>query len=176
MDQKVYNGGTGPLAPDIIKAAQESNGFVIELGIYTGNGSTLMIQEGLEEHTNPLHVSVDWEDRLSDDDKPKNPWWHMVIGDSREFSTLEKVLITSQERRPGLIFIDTDHNYNQMKAELELWGQIATDDTVWLFHDTWMYGPPNIEMVSTIINYAEVNGWKYDDLRTDSHGLGRMRK
>lgn len=172
--KRIYEGGTGPLADSIIAAAGTSNGFVLEIGIHTGDGSTAMIQEGLENHANPLHISVDWEEH-SQLKRPTVPWWHLVKGDSRDSGTQAQVMAIAN-RYPGMIFIDTDHNYDQMKAELALWGRIATDQTVWLFHDTWMYGPPNVEMVRAITEYAEANNWTYEDYRQDSHGLGRMRR
>jgi hypothetical protein len=75
-----------------------------------------------------------------------------------------------------VIFIDTDHNYQQMYTELRLWSQIAGGKTVWLFHDTWMYGPHNVDMVRAITEFADIYGYEYADLRTDSHGLGKMWK
>jgi hypothetical protein len=170
-----YEGGTGPLADSIIAAAQASNGFVLELGIGTGEGSTAMIQEGLAEHPRPLHISVDWQDWLPPENRPSTPWWHLVLGDSRSRDTLFKVMTLAGGRRAGLIFIDTDHNYAQMKAELELWGYLAGRETMWLGHDSHMYGVWNADMMRAVIEYAEREGWVYDDYRQDSHGLWRMR-
>jgi hypothetical protein len=170
-----YEGGVGPLADSIIDTVLNSNGFVLELGAHTGEGSTAMIQEGLEYHPDPLHISVDWDDQLTAH-RPKVPWWYLVVGDTRDMQTLVEALIISGDRDPGVIFIDTDHNYDQMKAELELWGSLATKETVWLFHDTHLYGTPNVEMTRAIKEYAESHDWIYDDWRQDSHGLGRMRQ
>ncbi len=173
---KTYEGGVGPLADSIIETVQASNGFVLELGIASGDGSTAMIQEGLENHPKPLHVSVDW-DILAHLQRPTVPWWHLVAGDSRSAATYRAVMAIGEGMRyPGVIFIDTDHNYEQMKAELALWNNMAGRDTTWLFHDTWMYGPHNVEMCRAITEFAEANGWTYDDWRQDSHGLGRMRR
>lgn len=173
-----YEGSTGPLANDLITAAWESNGFVIEIGIANGTGSTMMFQEALEEHPNPLHISVEGElEWLSRPDVvvPKSAYWRLVCGDSRDESTLLKVVQHADGRHPGVIFIDTDHNYDQMQAELRLWGKIADHQTTWLMHDTWMFGPEHVEMNRAIKEYAAEFGWVYDDLRTDSHGLGRLR-
>jgi cephalosporin hydroxylase len=135
-----------------------------------------MIQEALEHHPEPLHISIDWEDQIAPQHRPVADWWHLVLGDTRDPQTFQKVAYIAELRRAGVIFIDTDHNYDQMKAELGLWGPLADEQTVWLFHDTWMYGPPNVEMTRAIVEYAAANGWVYDDYRKDSHGLGRMRK
>jgi hypothetical protein len=63
-----------------------------------------------------------------------------------------------------------------MRVELALWGHMAVDETVWLFHDTHLNGTPNTDMVRAVTEYAEANGWTYDDFRNYSHGLGRMRR
>lgn len=174
---KEYTGGVGPLAPDIIAAVKASSGIVVELGVYRGEGSLTMIQDALEDHPSPLHISVDWdESNLAPENRPPVNWWYFVKGDTRLAATANSVKQILGNHKAGVIFIDTDHNYDQMKAELELWSQFADDSTVWLFHDTHMYGVPNVEMVSAITEYAEANGWRYDEPRKDSHGLGRMRR
>jgi cephalosporin hydroxylase len=158
---------------DISDVARASNGFVLEIGPGIGTGSTVAIQEGLAGHANPLHISVDHRDYM--EWKPEVPWWHLVIGDSRSRMTLLEVASISDPRIPGLIFIDTDHNYDQMHAELPIWMPMAGDETVWLFHDTHMFGAPNDSMVRAIKAW-ECYGWVYDDWRPETHGLGRMRK
>ncbi len=149
-------------------------GYVLELGSFTGEGSTKAIQDGLAYHHTPLHITVDWEDNLVAN-RPKVPWWHMVVGDTRKQETLNEVQRITVES-PGLIFIDTLHDYAQMQAELNLWQELANDATTWLMHDTNMYGVPNVEMVKAITEFADANGWRYEDYRQDSHGLGRMRR
>lgn len=178
MGVKIYPGGVGPLAPDIIAAVRESNGFVIELGVHTGEGSLSMIQDALELHPTPLHISVDWEDLIAREHRPVAPWWRLVIGDSRSSETLTHVqsLVGTSARRAGLIFIDTDHNYQQMSAELALWNALADDSTIWLGHDSWMFGVWNADMMRAVTEFADQYGWTYDDLRQDSHGLWRLSK
>ncbi len=97
-----------------------------------------------------------------------------MLGDSRAPHTRDRVLDIAGWRRPGLIFIDTDHTYDQMRDELALWHHIAGYDTVWLMHDTHMGGNYNL-MTDAIKDFAAANGWVYDDFRTEAHGLGRMR-
>jgi cephalosporin hydroxylase len=163
---------------DIAEAARHSNGFVLEIGVATGTGSTIAIQEGLASHPDPLHVSVDYQDRMVV--KPEVPWWHLVIGDSRSPETVNGVLwkasLPDGCRLPGLIFIDTDHDYDQMRPELATWSPLATPETVWLFHDTWMFGVRNESMIRAIEEFAKPNGWRYEDFRAVPHGLGRMTK
>ncbi len=146
--------------------------FVLEIGPAQGNGSTIAIQDGLDKISRPLHISVDIRDYM--EVKPTYECWHLVLGDSRDLETLFKVkAICGSERKPDVIFIDTDHTYEQMKAELEIWGRFAKESTVWLFHDTWMNHEYN-NMTDAIKEYALANGLVYKDLTLDSHGLGYM--
>ena len=64
-----------------------------------------------------------------------------------------------------------------MKEELELWSNLSHSGTVWLFHDTHMWGHPNPDgMVEAIREFAEREGWRYEDYRKQQHGLGRMTR
>src|SRR5215471_13730645 len=141
IDESVLgiDGAIKPLMSIIEEYARKSNGFVLEIGPGRGTGSTWAIQQGLKDHTNPLHVSVDHQDYM--DWKPDVSWWFLVIGDSREHMTA--ALAVDDDRVPGLIFIDTDHNYEQMKDELQVWWPESNEETVWLFHDTYMLGKYN---------------------------------
>jgi hypothetical protein len=166
------SGTISDVMPDIEEHARNSNGIVLELGVQYGDGSTVAIQRGLEHHPDPLHISVDIDDRMTW--KPNVPWWHHVIGDDLRYATLRKVIDIGPLRYPGLIFIDTIHSYEHMQAELNLWSTLATQETVWLFHDTWSCKG----MTAAIESFAQLHGWKYEDYRKDTGvyqcGLGRM--
>jgi len=176
-EQLGENGAIRLHMPEIEKAARESNGFVLEIGPGQGTGSTYAIQQGLEQYFEPLHVSVDHQDYMTW--KPDVDWWKLVIGDSRDPFTAQRVAIIMAKslvnRYAGLIFIDTDHTPGQITKELELWNPFAGNETVWLFHDTYMNGIYN-PMTDAIKEWAEENGWIYEDVSKESHGLGRMRK
>jgi hypothetical protein len=168
------SGTISDVMPDIEEHARNSNGFVLELGVQYGDGSTVAIQRGLENHPDPLHISVDIDDRMVW--KPDVPWWHSIIADDLKPETLQSVLKAASGRRPGLIFIDTIHSHEHMNAELALWFNIAAWDTVWLFHDTWSCKG----MTAAIKDFAFANRLVYEDLRMDTGvyqcGLGRMRR
>lgn len=169
-----YSYDIANFVPDIREAARASNGYVLEIGIGKGDGSTIAIQEGLAAHPDPLHISVDIEDGLQVY-RPNTPWWHLVVGDSAKETTRDRVRQITP-RTPGLIFIDTHHVYEQMQAELSVWPLLAGPETVWLFHDTWMFSCFNEGMVRAIQEFADKNGWVYDDFKPEPHGLGRMRR
>jgi len=172
-----YGGDSGiaNFIPDLRSAARLSNGFVLEIGTGTGQGSTIAFEEGLQQcaSLDKLHISVDLN--IPAKYRPSVPWWHMVQGDSRDPDTFNKVVALCGPRAPGLIFIDTDHYYEHMQAELALWHPIACSSTVWLFHDTWIWGVYN-HMTEAIKEFASANRWVYDDVSTVTHGLGRMVK
>lgn len=151
------------------------SGFVLELGPAKGDGSTRFFEEGLNEsdHEDKLFITVDWQDYM--ETKPTAKFWHFVMGDSREQSTLDAVKKIAGDRKPDLLFIDTHHTYEQMAIELPLWNQIAGEHTKWVFHDTYMMGEYN-HMTDAIKEFAEKNGFKYQDLSTEAHGLGMMSK
>lgn len=149
--------------------------FVLELGPAKGNGSTKAFEEGLNEsdRENKLFISVDRQDYM--EIKPTAPFWHLVLGDSREVETLKKVEKIAHGRKADLIFIDTHHTYEQMKQELSVWNTMAHDKTWWLFHDTYMMGEYN-KMTDAIKEFSNTAGYKYRDISAEAHGLGLMEK
>ena len=167
-------GGLVLHVPDITDTVKASNGFVIELGVYTGRSSTVAIQKGLVDAPDPLHISVDILDRMTWE--PDVPWWHKIIADDTSPSTRDQAAAIAGDRKAGVIFIDTLHGYDQMKAELELWSPLGDENTVFLFHDTWEYGGYNGHMNAAIVEFAAATGREFIDWRQLDHGLGLMRK
>lgn len=149
--------------------------FVLELGIGQGDGSTAALVQGLMESkaVNPLMISVDRE--AEGFVRPAAPFWCFVQGDTTDKETMIDVGELSWGRSADLIFIDTEHTPEQIWRELSLWNWLASRSTIWLFHDTWMMGEYN-PMTDAIKEYAARNGWRYDDLSKESHGLGRMMR
>lgn len=152
--------------------------FIIELGCGDGYGSTRAFQRGHErygaklgEQLGRIHVSVELRA-----DRPKcaynSRYWWLLTGDSISPETFTKLRI-AYCMPADLIFIDTEHTYEHMSKELALWEIASGPQTVWLFHDTWMFGKYN-RMTDTIIEFASKRGLVYEDLSTDCNGLGRM--
>lgn len=159
-----------------LEEVASKSAIIIEIGVGKGTGSTLAFDRGLSRsQRNPpvLHVSVDHQDYM--DVKPSSTRWHFVLGDSRSPETYGKVdAILKGGRYPvDLVYIDTDHTPIQIKPELLLWQNIVEPSTVWLFHDTYMMGEYN-PMTDAIKEFAAKNGWQYEDVFTEAHGLGRM--
>lgn len=160
------------------------SGAVLEIGTYDGTGSTQAIRAGFEKAIDSpamrggrLWVSVDIRDAIPLWLRPRFPWWHMVVGDSRSGETAAKVIEIAGSGFAGfdLIFIDTDHTYPVMSAELKTWAPLAKAGAcAWLFHDTWMHGRYNT-MTDAIKEFAASTGlWKYEDVSKACHGLGAL--
>ncbi len=171
------------LMPQLTAYARE-NPVVVEIGCGLGNGSTRAFAQGIREAIQAgkdpkevLLVSVDIDPERPKECPPE-PWWRKVTGRSESFSTWMEVIQIMHglgHRWPKLIFIDTEHSKEQIQAELVVWKGLARPETIWLFHDTWMFNVYN-PMTDTIKSYAQKHGLVYEDLTRESHGLGKMSK
>lgn len=150
---------------------------IIEIGSRFGDGSTAAFWRGIEEAKprNRMWITVDLEDNIKPYLRPNTPCWKIVLGDSRSAETVAKAReLLPDGMLADLIFIDTIHEYEHLRQELEVWKGIASRDCLWLFHDTWMYGGYN-RMTDAIKEFAASDGrWRYQDLSTECHGLGAL--
>lgn len=151
---------------------------IVEIGCGHGNGSTRAFARGMLRNPTPddgkFYLTIDG-DITNPDEPPDLPYWSIIHGRSEHPQTLYQAQIALGGDPPDILFIDTDHTREQLTAELALWGAIAGPATVWLFHDTWMFGTYN-PMVEAIDEYiAKYPEWEYIELTKDSHGLGMMR-
>lgn len=155
---------------------QASNAAVIvEIGVGLGNGSTRAFGRGLSrsEKLKRMHIGVD-NDADRPYEKPSHGVWFEVHGDSRDLATRYRVQELLMGRPVDILFIDTDHTYDQMQKELEVWSPIAGPSTLWIFHDTHMMGEYN-HMTDAIKEFTQANGWTFIDHSREAHGLGLMR-
>lgn len=147
---------------------------LLELGPYAGHGSTLAFRRAAEKGRLKRWVSVDIVDHILPYLKPAWPGWSLVIGDSADPSTAEKVGKIIAPDKFDLIFVDTIHLYEHLKKELEVWSPLAHAKTTWLFHDTWIMDVLN-PMVTAIEEFVERNpGWQYVDISQSCNGLGAL--
>jgi hypothetical protein len=164
-----------PLLPIIEQYAEKAT-TAIDIGVCKATGSTRYILKGMEKNNNQgkCFIGIDIEDKREDFFE-QEPWQHYIIGDSQSQSTVDKCKEILHASKVDLIFIDTIHEYDFLKIELELWKQLAHDKTIWLFHDTWMFGTYN-HMTDAIKEFAEESGiWEYVDITQEAHGLGMLR-
>ena len=156
-------------------------GFILELGVGHGNGSTRAFARGLERSPwlDKLHIGVDLQPGLPfpevEFEPPAYPFWHLVLGRTEDPDTALKVKAICGERKADILFIDTDHTNLQMTKELKVWPALADDHTIWLFHDTWMFNVYNL-MTDAIKEYAAAHHLTFFDLTQECHGMGMMKK
>lgn len=157
------------LMPTITQITKGSS-IVLELGCFNGAGSTRAFLDGVVSITGKV-ISVDLN---KPEVPPKDDRWVFIKGDTTNPATLVLVKSELGYKTPDVIFIDTIHTYDQMRKELELFGELSRDKCIWLFHDTWMHGKYNT-MTDAIKEYAEKNNLEYEDVTKESHGLGMMK-
>jgi hypothetical protein len=162
-------------------------GTIVEIGIATCTGSTHAFDLGLQQSKAPvkMHIGVDIHDSANPEWAPRTPWWHYVKGDSREPATVAAVrdLLTwaGTDGYPGatippdVIYIDTIHEYDFLKTELANWEPLASDHTLWLFHDTYLLGTRH-PLTDAIEEFAEAHQdrWRYFSLSEECSGMGAL--
>jgi hypothetical protein len=114
---------------------REARGTVLELGV-RGGSSTVALLAGLEERGGVLW-SVD-VDPASAAVFPDHPQWRFVLADSRDERSVVDAGLPDEL---DVVFIDTIHTYEQVRDELEVWGDRVVEGGVILFHDTDSYPP-----------------------------------
>lgn len=154
--------------------------FIIELGLETGEGSTLAFAEGFSINKDGIGwVGVDIDtSQLRIKPDIIEPRFSLVQGDTTKRETVEVVQEFMHKQMTGmadLIFIDTHHTEEQMSKELEIWPDLSSRDTTWVFHDTWMEGHYNT-MTDVIKEFARERGLRYLDYSRENNGLGMVFK
>jgi len=145
---------------------------ILEIAPDFGNGSTKAILKGISPDA--LWVSVDITDHINLECRPQVPNWKMVEGDSRHHSTVNKVKEILGDKKADFIFIDTIHEKAFLVDELKVWVELADENTLWTFHDTWMLGKYNT-MTDAVKEFAvEHPEWNYVDLSEECNGLGAL--
>jgi hypothetical protein len=162
---------------------------IVEIGIATCTGSTHAFDEGLKVSPAPYkrHIGVDIHPVANPAWAPKAEWWSYVKGDSREAATVARVqaLLTlpATDGYPGdflapdIIYIDTVHEYEFLAAELGNWEPLASDATLWLFHDTYLNGPEHRHhLTDAIEEFAakHADRWRYVSLSEKCSGIGAL--
>jgi hypothetical protein len=108
---------------------REAHGTVLELGV-RGGVSTTAFLAGLEERGGTLW-SVDIEPS-SEELFVGHPQWRFVLADSRDVGALRAAGLTEPI---DVLFVDTEHTYEQVRDELGAWGDRVRPGGVILFHD-----------------------------------------
>lgn len=170
-----------PHMPFLEHLASQCN-TILEIGCGHGNGSTRAFERGMKAlgsepapYPPKLHLIVD-VDPERPQIRPTNTKHYkckVVTGDSRARDTYERVLTESEDDLIDLVYIDTEHTYEVMKAELANWGPLLSRNTLVVFHDTWMFGAYN-HMTDAIREWANERDWEFNDFTEVSHGFGLL--
>ena len=164
--------------------ARLSNGVIVEIGLGCGDGSTHAFQLGLQQ--NPAeykrHIGVS-DHPVGQDWEPESSYWSFVKGDSRNTVTVKHAGNHLSEidagrmivHKPGIIYIDTEHSYECLKRELEIWPDIGDENTLYLFHDVHYFAP----MTEAIHEAVAVGGRFHDThdyvlISKECSGLGAL--
>lgn len=176
----------GRLADLAAKAA-----VIVEVGVACCTGSTHAFDVGLRSRKSGgvLHIGVDLFDALDQDWEPKYRWFRYVQGDSTSPETVAKVEellrvpatdgYPDELRQVDILYIDTLHTYDQLKAELAVWLPLIGPKTLCLFHDTHMGGSYN-PMTNAILEMVEEGGplaetHRYVQIAENCNGLGALK-
>jgi len=149
-------------------------GILIEIGVGHGNGSTRAFTRGqstVDPESGVFHIGVDIDPTRPECGGPDE----MIYGPSEDPSTVDTVRAYMGEEKARIIFIDTDHTFEQLSQELRVWARFADSGTLWIFHDTWMNGERN-RMTDAIEEWVEAHPeWEFIDYSREWNGLGLMR-
>ena len=152
---------TSDIQRHLPRLRQEARGTVLELGV-RGGSSTVALLAGLEERGGTLwSVDVDPESAAV---FPGHAQWRFVLADSRDERPLADAGLPDEL---DVLFIDTLHTYEQVRDELEVWGDRVVDGGVILFHDTDSYP----EIRRAISEWCKARGVPFE-FKGRSNGLG----
>lgn len=183
-------------------------GVIVEIGIASMTGSTHAFDLGLQASEvapgRKFHIGIDIHETVAGPWVPASPFWQYVSGSSQDAATVEKVRQALTLRVDGgeeitlpidILYIDTVHEYEFLKKELETWLPLIGPHTLVLFHDTHRGGNYDrmtdaiMEMVEDqtlqYVHSGEVltprkpagplyHTHQYDQISTTCEGLGAL--
>jgi cephalosporin hydroxylase len=120
--------------------AEQKPEVVIECGAFRG-GSTLYFAHLLDNLGDGMVVSVDIEDGWHDAAR-RHPRVHVVVGDSKSPTTLERVRRLVPAGAPALVILDSDHTESHVLAELRAYREFVPIGGYLIVEDTNINGHP----------------------------------
>jgi hypothetical protein len=134
------------------KLTEHVEGTVVELGNRRGC-STLAIYDALKEGQKFYSFDIINDCRYVTPEVKKDP--RVTINNNFDSLDREKIDSTFEKRSVSMLFCDTIHTYEQIKAEYDVWEEYLTDDAIivvddiqdqtassdkrskWKFHEEW---------------------------------------
>lgn len=142
----------------------QSKGNVVELGA-RGGVSTSALLAGVELKGGHV-TSIDIDERCSKN-FAGHQQWSFFCASSLDNELPPRVLASVMNPVIDVLFIDTDHTYNQLLAELKLWGPWVRKGGVILMHDVVTFP----ELNNAAVEYASAREVQYL-WKPGSNGLG----
>lgn len=143
---------------------------VIELGVNLGE-STVALLEAVHA-TDGVLISVDIQElpnvRPMLTSYGLISRWQFHKSDDITFG-----LAWPKDKKADLIFVDTSHQYQQTKREIEIYEPILRSGGIMVFHDTMSYPDGVHKPIKEFL--AGHPSYKFDNYQ-NCHGLGVMRK
>lgn len=144
--------------------------LVLELGVNTGE-STIALLEAVIKTGGKL-VSVDQQDLPQT--RPMLEKYGLT--GSWEFHMMDDIKFAAEVWPKGvqadLIFVDTSHQYQQTKKEIEVFEPLLRPGGIMVFHDTVSF----YDGVQKPINeFLKTHKWPYEN-KSNCNGLGILRK
>ncbi len=154
---------------------EKSGGVVVELGT-RGGVSTSALLAGVEVQGG--HVTSIDLDPLCGETFDGHPQWDFLPMSSIDDNAPQLVLSSHIEKKGfvddiafiDLLFIDTDHNYNQLRTELEIWEPFVKRGGMIVMHDVETFP----EMAKAAAEFADEYKKIYT-VRSGSNGLGVLK-
>lgn len=141
---------------------------ILEIGVHQGY-SLLTWQEAFSPQR---MIGIDHEpnDIVEQMIKSKELKSNYIIADSHDPWTLEAVKIYLDDQPVDFLFIDGDHMYDGVKADLEMYGSLVRKGGIIAFDDMCLLDNPGVEVYRY---WDEINdNYKTDYLHDDSNGIG----
>lgn len=144
---------------------------VIELGVNTGE-STIALLEAVAA-TNGKLISVDQHDfsqtRLMLEKYGLTGRWEFHKMDDIKFGTE----IWPKDKKADIVFVDTSHQYEHTKKEIDVFDQILRPGGIMIFHDTVSHYDGVQKPINEFLKTHKA--YKYEN-KTNCNGLGILRK
>lgn len=145
---------------------ERARGVTLELGTRSGVSQAALLA-GVAQHGGHL-ISVDLDAQSGG--LPAHPQWTFLQADSRDQDAVAGALLAHGDGRIDLLFIDTEHTYDQVMAELALYAPLVRPGGQILLHDVRSF-PPVLRAVETSLRQPERQHWTLH-IHEGSNGLG----
>ncbi len=112
--------------------------LIVETGTAYG-GSALFLADLCETFGRGHVVTIDNRDRAT---AVEHPRLTKLIGSSSDPAVRDEVVATVPAQGPVLVILDSDHSFDHVRAELDLWCDLVTPGSYLIVEDTNLNGHP----------------------------------